>query len=47
MDMTADNRQRQESVEITRDLLIRYDRPGPRYTSYPTVPAWKQPFGDS
>ena len=44
MDMTADNRQRQESVEITRDLLIRYDRPGPRYTSYPTVPSWSAAF---
>ncbi len=24
----------------TVDLLRRYDRPGPRYTSYPTVPMW-------
>lgn len=27
-------------IEVTRDLLIKYDRPGPRYTSYPTVPEW-------
>src|SRR6185437_965618 len=25
-----------------RDLLVRYDRPGPRYTSYPTVPPFTQ-----
>jgi oxygen-independent coproporphyrinogen-3 oxidase len=25
--------------------MARYDTPGPRYTSYPTVPAWKGPFG--
>ena len=22
-------------------LLEKYDRPGPRYTSYPTAPAWR------
>lgn len=26
-------------------LLRKYDRPGPRYTSYPTVPAWTDAFG--
>ncbi len=26
-------------------LLKKYDRPGPRYTSYPMVPAWKDDFG--
>ncbi len=30
---------------IDRDLLERYDRPGPRYTSYPTAPVWKDSFG--
>jgi len=30
---------------IAPDRLARYDVPGPRYTSYPTVPAWKAPFG--
>ena len=33
------------SVLIQPDRLARYDVPGPRYTSYPTVPAWKAPFG--
>ena len=23
------------------DLLSKYDRPGPRYTSYPTAPVWR------
>jgi len=26
------------------DLLIRYDKPGPRYTSYPTAPVWSDQF---
>lgn len=25
-------------------LIAKYDRPGPRYTSYPTVPAWTDAF---
>lgn len=31
--------------EIGSDLVARYDKPGPRYTSYPPVPAWTSPFG--
>lgn len=27
------------------DLIAKYDRPGPRYTSYPTVPVWSRDFG--
>lgn len=26
------------------DLIRKYDRPGPRYTSYPTAPEWKDDF---
>ena len=26
------------------ELLHRYDRPGPRYTSYPTAPVWSDEF---
>lgn len=26
-------------------LIAKYDRPGPRYTSYPTVPVWTDAFG--
>ncbi len=29
------------------DLLRRYDRPGPRYTSYPTAPQFKPGFGEA
>ena len=28
----------------TQELLRKYDRPGPRYTSYPTAPVWKRGF---
>lgn len=27
------------------ELLSRYDKPGPRYTSYPTAPCWSADFG--
>lgn len=27
------------------DLLAKYDRPGPRYTSYPTAPTWSKDIG--
>lgn len=32
---------------ITPELLAKYDRPGPRYTSYPTVPEWNEDFGET
>jgi oxygen-independent coproporphyrinogen III oxidase len=35
------------SFEVTPELLIRYDKPGPRYTSYPTAPEWREDFGDA
>lgn len=34
-------------VQITRALLEKYDKPGPRYTSYPTAPTWQPTFGDA
>jgi oxygen-independent coproporphyrinogen-3 oxidase len=30
---------------ISREFVEKYNQPGPRYTSYPTVPAWNQEFG--
>jgi oxygen-independent coproporphyrinogen III oxidase len=30
---------------VTLDLLHRYNVPGPRYTSYPTAPVWREDFG--
>lgn len=35
----------EQDCKITTELLIKYDRPGPRYTSYPTVPEWDASFG--
>lgn len=34
-------------VSISRELLDQYNRPGPRYTSYPTVPFWRADFGEA
>jgi oxygen-independent coproporphyrinogen-3 oxidase len=33
-------------VDISLDLLRKLDVPGPRYTSYPTVPEWTDSFGE-
>ena len=30
---------------VSEALLEKYNRPGPRYTSYPTAPVWKDDFG--
>ncbi len=32
---------------VTRELLARYDRPGPRYTSYPTAPHFNEAFDEA
>src|ERR1700686_4180759 len=34
-----------ERFEISEEFLARYNRPGPRYTSYPTAPVWQDNFG--
>jgi oxygen-independent coproporphyrinogen-3 oxidase len=34
-----------ETLNITQELLDRYNVPGPRYTSYPTAPEWNDTFG--
>jgi oxygen-independent coproporphyrinogen-3 oxidase len=33
------------ATPISSAFVDKYNKPGPRYTSYPTVPAWKQSFG--
>ena len=33
------------SPELPRALVEKYDRAGPRYTSYPTAPVWADDFG--
>ncbi len=30
---------------VSEEFLAKYNRPGPRYTSYPTAPVWKDDFG--
>ncbi|MCL4522896.1 MAG: oxygen-independent coproporphyrinogen III oxidase [Acidobacteria bacterium] len=34
-----------ESFAISPEFLAKYNRPGPRYTSYPTAPVWQDKFG--
>jgi oxygen-independent coproporphyrinogen-3 oxidase len=34
-----------EELRVTEEFLARYNRPGPRYTSYPTAPVWQDSFG--
>lgn len=35
-----------ETLTISAELLTRYDKPGPRYTSYPPIPHWSDRFGE-
>jgi oxygen-independent coproporphyrinogen-3 oxidase len=35
------------SLNFTAEFVEKYNKAGPRYTSYPTVPAWDQVFGES
>ena len=37
--------QMREELRVGAELLERYNRPGPRYTSYPTAPVWNDSFG--
>jgi oxygen-independent coproporphyrinogen-3 oxidase len=34
-----------EELRVSEEFLTRYNRPGPRYTSYPTAPVWSDAFG--
>jgi oxygen-independent coproporphyrinogen-3 oxidase len=34
-----------EQFRISPEFLTLYNRPGPRYTSYPTAPVWREDFG--
>ncbi|MEJ2111300.1 MAG: oxygen-independent coproporphyrinogen III oxidase [Acidobacteriota bacterium] len=38
---------RSETLNVTPEILERYNVPGPRYTSYPTAPEWQDSFGPS
>jgi oxygen-independent coproporphyrinogen-3 oxidase len=37
--------QMREELHVGEEFLARYNRPGPRYTSYPTAPVWNDSFG--
>ncbi|MGB8473712.1 MAG: oxygen-independent coproporphyrinogen III oxidase [Candidatus Acidiferrum sp.] len=39
--------QAREELRVSEEFLSRYNRPGPRYTSYPTAPVWNDSFGPS
>lgn len=32
-------------LHVSEEFLAKYNRPGPRYTSYPTAPVWNDQFG--
>src|SRR3984893_13128771 len=34
-----------DELRVNEEFLARYNRPGPRYTSYPTAPVWNDAFG--
>jgi len=36
-----------EPVTVSRDVLEKYNQPGPRYTSYPTAPEWDTAFREA
>jgi len=35
------------AVRVSKELLEKHDKAGPRYTSYPTAPVWSDGFGPS
>jgi len=37
--------QMQQELSVGEEFVNRYNRPGPRYTSYPTAPVWVDSFG--
>ena len=34
-----------DELRVSDEFLAKYNRPGPRYTSYPTAPVWNDAFG--
>src|SRR5260370_587410 len=39
--------QTRSELHVNEEFLAKYNRPGPRYTSYPTAPVWNDAFGPS
>jgi len=38
-------REMHQELSVGEEFVARYNRPGPRYTSYPTAPVWTEEFG--
>ena len=38
-------REARQELSVDEEFVERYNRPGPRYTSYPTAPVWTDSFG--
>jgi oxygen-independent coproporphyrinogen III oxidase len=46
LDTSLANAQKaREELHVNEEFLAKYNRPGPRYTSYPTAPIWNDSFG--
>lgn len=43
--MNPSLREMRQELSVGQDFVERYNRPGPRYTSYPTAPVWTDTFG--
>jgi len=43
--MNPSLREMQEELSVGEEFVARYNRPGPRYTSYPTAPVWTDAYG--
>jgi oxygen-independent coproporphyrinogen-3 oxidase len=41
----ANGQKAHEGWHVNEEFLAKYNRPGPRYTSYPTAPIWNESFG--
>ncbi len=44
-DQSIDINIQSETLNVTGEILDRYNVPGPRYTSYPTAPEWTDTYG--
>ena len=47
MDPTSRSPETPKDIDISEDLLRKHDKPGPRYTSYPTAPEWRKEFPET
>ena len=43
--MNPSIREMHQELSVGEQFVVRYNKPGPRYTSYPTAPVWTDSFG--